>query len=99
LAEVCRQRCCWQRCSRDRLGVSLNFITKGLFHLSDTIDIDPVAAGKQFARKVGSITSSEIAAIRANAQNLFISADPISRWTAEYHRAFCDEIEALAEAQ
>jgi hypothetical protein len=65
--------------------------------LTEEITIDPVEAGKKFAHQVGSMTDSQIAAIRAKAQKWFTSADPWERWTAEYHRAFCDEVESLAE--
>jgi hypothetical protein len=67
--------------------------------MTEEITLDPVIAGKKFARHVGSLTESQIASIRANAQKWFTSADPLERWTAEYHRAVCDEIESLAEAQ
>jgi len=67
--------------------------------LTEEITLDPVIAGQKFARHVGSMTDGQIAAIRSNAQKLFISTDPIDRWTAEYHRAFCDEIESLGGAQ
>jgi hypothetical protein len=70
--------------------------------LSDVIELDPVAAGRKFARHFSAsqkLDAEAIRNIRSNAQKLFLSTDPIDRWTAKYHRAFCDEIETLGEAQ